>query len=132
MSDDTDTDSFDWIGSNVVVHSQPATAVYLNPHGQVVVRQEGHYGPEEDAWLYFSIENVPLIARAMLEAAGYETETTYGKPLPNSEPLSGAERQRRYRNKHNGNGDANVTELPLRPVTNGQHPSEEVLHSPSV
>jgi hypothetical protein len=92
------SDDFDWTdANNVVVHSQPATAVYLNPYGQVVVRQEGHYGPDEDQWIYVSTENVPIVTQAMLEAAGYETNLTYGKPLmlPKPEPLSGANGHRR-------------------------------------
>jgi hypothetical protein len=32
----------------VVIPHQAAIAVYFNPHGDVVIRQEGHYGPDED------------------------------------------------------------------------------------
>ncbi|MGO8842080.1 MAG: hypothetical protein ACLQF1_13405 [Methyloceanibacter sp.] len=125
MSDDTD--DFDWFDKNapIIVRSQPGIAVYLNPHDEVVIRQEGHYGPEEDRWIYITKDNVPRVVQAMLEAAGFETATTYGEPLmlPKPEPLSGAQRQKRYRNKHrNGNGNAErheSDELPLRPVTNG-------------
>jgi hypothetical protein len=36
-------------------------AVYFNPHGAVVIRQEGNY-PDEDHWVYIRIENLdPLI-----------------------------------------------------------------------
>jgi hypothetical protein len=107
------TKDFDWYGASesVVVRHQPAIAIYLNPYDEVVVRQQGQY--DEDQWVYVSTENVPILARAMLEAAGYETDQTYGKPLPKPEPLSGAERQRRYRNKRrNGERNADVTEEP--------------------
>jgi hypothetical protein len=128
-------DDFDWNPDReiIVVRSQPAIAVYLNPHDDLVIRQEGHYGPDEDQWIYITKSSVPKVVQAMLEAAGFETANTYGMPLmlPKPERLSGAERQKRYRNKHrNGNGDAPVTEsdeLPLHIVTNGYH--QEVLQA---
>jgi hypothetical protein len=98
---------------HVVVRHQPAIAVYLNPHDQVVIRQEGHYDPDEDQWIYIAPDNVPKVAQAILEAAGYETATTCGRPLlpPKPEPLTGAQRQKRYRDKHrDGDGDATVTD----------------------
>jgi hypothetical protein len=125
-------DDFDWKPNgedydSIVVKHQPAIAVYQNPHDGIVIRQEGHYGPDEDQFVVVTKDNVPRLVQAMFEAAGFETASTYGEPLllPKPEPLSGAQRQKRYRNKHrNGNGDGRVTEsdeLPLRPVTNGHH-----------
>jgi hypothetical protein len=33
-----------------------------NPRGEVVIRQEGQYHPDEDHWIYIQIENLePLI-----------------------------------------------------------------------
>ena len=32
----------------VVIPHQAAIAVYFNLHGDLVIRQEGHYGPDED------------------------------------------------------------------------------------
>src|SRR5262245_1667216 len=100
----------------IVIRSQPAIAVYLNPNNAVVIRQEGHF--DEDHWIYITRENVPKLVHALLEAASFET----GEPLAlsKSEPLTAAERQRRYRNrKRNKNSDASVTErdeLQLRVV----------------
>jgi hypothetical protein len=55
----TDTSpDFDWNPRNddddhsIVVRGQPAIAVYLNSHDEVVIRQEGHYGPDEDNFVY--------------------------------------------------------------------------------
>jgi hypothetical protein len=110
------SDEFNWreVDDNecIIVRHQPAIAVYLNPHGGVVIRQEGHYGPDEDQCIFITRDNVPTLTHALLEAAGFETADTFGEPLvlPKSEPLSAAERQRRYRNKkRDGNGDATVT-----------------------
>jgi hypothetical protein len=80
------------------------------------------YGPHEDQSIFVTKDNAPKLVQAMLEAAGFETATTFGDSLllPKPEPISGAQRQKRYRNKHcNGNGDARVTdrdELPLHLV----------------
>ena len=51
------TKDFDWYGDSesVVVRHQPAIAVYLNPHGEVVIRQEGQY--DEDHWIYVTRDN---------------------------------------------------------------------------
>jgi len=123
------SDNFDWCDKPdlIIVPSQPAIAIYLNPHDAVVIRQEGHYGPDEDQWVYVTKENVPRLVQALLEAAGYETATTYGEPLmlPAPKDKTAAERMRRYRNKHRN--DTVTEELPLRPVTNGHH--QEVLQA---
>jgi hypothetical protein len=37
------SDHFDWSGEDVVLRCQPAVAVYLNPHDEVVIRQGGLY-----------------------------------------------------------------------------------------
>ena len=77
--------------------------------------------------VYIAKENVPKVAQAILEAAGFEPASTHvpALMLPKPEPLSGAARQRRHRNKQrNGNGDGHVTEsdeLPLRFGTKGQN-----------
>jgi hypothetical protein len=117
------TDDFDWCGDDdcIVVPSQPAIAVYLNSNDAVMIRQKGHYGLDEDQFVYITKVNVPKVVQALLEAAGYETATTYGEPLmpPKPEPPSGAERQKRYRNKRNGNGDASVTENGDAPLPTG-------------
>jgi hypothetical protein len=60
------SDDFCWGSDNdsIIIPHQPAIAVYFNPPGEVVIRQEGHYHPDEDHWIYIQIENLdPLIAK---------------------------------------------------------------------
>jgi hypothetical protein len=45
---------YDWSDDEIVIHSQPRTAVYTNPHGQIVIRQDVGW-PDEDHFVYFSI-----------------------------------------------------------------------------
>jgi hypothetical protein len=58
---------FDWGAGNpdIVVVSQPATAIYLNPWDQIVIRQEAETGDDDDDhFVRFTRENLPaLIAR---------------------------------------------------------------------
>lgn len=55
---------FDWLeDETVIVPSQPATAIYFNAAGDVVIRQEGDY-PGEDAFIRIRPENLaPLVKR---------------------------------------------------------------------
>ena len=54
---------FDWRDVNIVVREQAAIAVYANPNDDVVIRQAGTYGIDEDVWITVNRENpVPLIS----------------------------------------------------------------------
>jgi hypothetical protein len=105
------TKDFDWYGDSesVVVRHQPAIAVYLNPHGEVVIRQEGQY--DEDHWIYVTRDNALKVAQAILEAPDKDCEA---EPLLSApKDKTAAERMRRYRNKRrNGERNAGVTEEP--------------------
>jgi hypothetical protein len=65
--DDGDRDDgFSWKADNpdLVVPMQPATAIYLNPYGQVVIRQESPLYERDDPFVMFNVEYLPvLIAR---------------------------------------------------------------------
>ena len=65
-------DDFDWSFSNgdIAVHQQATIAVYLNPVNHVVVRQEGHYGPDEDMFVCIDPRNALAVAQAILNSAG--------------------------------------------------------------
>jgi hypothetical protein len=69
-----DPDKFDWLGDpggNVLIPTQPETAIYRNPSGQVVIlqRNEDHF--EDDPFVFFSEENLPrLIERLQGMAKG--------------------------------------------------------------
>jgi hypothetical protein len=60
-----DAEEFSWNDEDCfVVPHQAAIAVYFNPRGDVIIRQEGHYGTDEGQWIVVSKENlVPLILR---------------------------------------------------------------------
>ena len=63
-AENQDDRDFDWRDdSAIVIHEQPKTAVYLNGHDQVVIRQQGW--PEDDAWVYVSRENLPALIREL-------------------------------------------------------------------
>jgi hypothetical protein len=53
---------FDWGPENddVLVPSQPALAVYVNPWCQIVIRQEGEIF-EEDSWVIIGPAHVPAL-----------------------------------------------------------------------
>ena len=59
MSDD----KFNWGPENedVVVPEQKALAIYANPWGQVVIRQEAAWDESEDRFLVISWENLPKV-----------------------------------------------------------------------
>jgi hypothetical protein len=104
----TDTsERFDWCESeSIVLREQPATAVYINPAGDIVIRQANAYGDDDDDFIYLRPENVPALVDAILAAADAE------RPAQVDAPLTNAERQRRYRDRHRNESN----ELPLRAV----------------
>ena len=127
---------FDWNPRNdtdhsIVVRHQPAIAVYINPHDDVVIRQQDQYDDSDDHFVFVTKGNVLKVAQWMLEVAGVEAKP---QPLmlPKPEPLSGAERQRRYRDEHrNGNGyadwdesDVQRNDFPLLLVNGAEHQEE--------
>jgi hypothetical protein len=61
-----DCPDFDWDrdSDSIVVPAQPAIAVYFNPRGEVVIRQEAQLHPDEDHYVFLHIKNLPpLISR---------------------------------------------------------------------
>ena len=81
------TTDFEWQPENrdIIVQSQAALAVYLNPLEHVVVRQEGHYGPDEDAFIIVAPHNALALAQAILDAAGIaEDHLKVPESLPKS------------------------------------------------
>lgn len=64
---------FKWYSDDagsVVIQEQPITAVYSNPHGQVVLRQkaDGNY-TDEDTLAYFNPQGALAAAWALIEQA---------------------------------------------------------------
>lgn len=52
---DKDEDKFDWFtDDSVLLKRQPATAVYFNPAGDLVIRQEAEWNEEQDTFVFIS------------------------------------------------------------------------------
>jgi hypothetical protein len=69
MSRCDDDDDNVFRSENVIIHEQPMTAVYLNPKGQVVIRQRDDF--DGDRWVYFSAEHLAALMKALAEIAPY-------------------------------------------------------------
>ncbi len=116
---------FDWTDDeSIVLRDQPAIAVYVNPHGALVIRQERSWNEEEDTWIVIQRENVRLVALQMLAVLGMSADTL--PPEQTDEPnSSGAARQKRYRERQThhqspplvADGDTSVTPQSVTPIT---------------
>jgi Bacterial regulatory proteins, luxR family len=79
---------------DVVVNMQPETAVFLNRHGQIIVRQtdvrDPHFpGDDTDMWIIISREHVRAIVNALLEIephAGLFIDEDEDQPEAEPEP----------------------------------------------
>jgi hypothetical protein len=49
-------EDFDWKGLDVIIQTQPATAIYRNVHQAVVIRQEALNG-DDDQFVFFATAN---------------------------------------------------------------------------
>jgi hypothetical protein len=143
---------FDWNPNrdedhSIVVRGQPAIAVYLNPHDEVVIRQEGQYDPSEDNFVYVTKPNALIVAKAVLEAARIDVEfigpsvaklitdrtdidweaanEAFNETEAKPKDRTAAERQRRYRERHR-NGTV-TPETVMDPVTEREAPRLELV-----
>ncbi len=74
-------DDFDWRDDDaVVLQEQPATAVYVNTYGAVIVRQQNW--PDEDVHVMVRPENAKTLADAILNAARSASTAEAVKPAP--------------------------------------------------
>lgn len=62
------SDKFDWAGSNVVARSYGDIAVYINPYGDIVVRQNDPFDTD-DQLVIVPLSNAELIAETILARA---------------------------------------------------------------
>jgi hypothetical protein len=128
MSDTTE--DFDWDTDVESIVQQEVSfdtvAIYPNPRGDVVIREaQWGIGSPGDKFIVIARENALSAAQAILRAAEIEVAMADGGlsellMLPKHEPMSGAERQRSYRNRHRNDGDADrheSDELPSRTLT---------------
>jgi hypothetical protein len=93
------SDEFDWHDPSVVVRTQLAIAVYQNNHGEVVIRQEGQFGPDEEVFIVVAPANARAVAEAILREIGEEDRQAEPARLPATRDNTNAERQRRYRER---------------------------------
>jgi hypothetical protein len=121
-----DHDEFNWDDAVdcVVQQCVEGVAIYTNPHGDIVIRQERRWDEEEDIFI--------VIARGNAEAAIAEMQFAISQPanaeplqLPKPEPLTNAARQRLYRQRHRNEKSNETAELPLR-LTNGADHHQEL------
>lgn len=78
---------------NIVVRTQMAIAIYINPFGELVLRQEAPLYPDEDASVVIAPDNVPKVIEAMQQVMGIAAPTAVTK-----DPIA-VDRQRRHRRK---------------------------------
>jgi hypothetical protein len=65
-------DDFNWndASGDIVVPEQAAVAVYNNPCNDVVIRQAGRYGIDEDCFVVIDPSHALTLAKAILDKAG--------------------------------------------------------------
>ncbi len=107
MSADSNGRAWDWAdgADHTVIPEQPAIACYTNPAGAVVLRQNGAWNDDEDAWIFFAPEHAAAIAAAILETAGMvDADIAELAPEPAQDAIKpmaspAAARQKRYRQR---------------------------------
>jgi hypothetical protein len=115
MSDD----DFDWTDrEDIVVAHQGQVAVYLNPDGDVVVRQEGDWWRKDDAWIVVRPENARQLAEAILALAHPDMAPRLALPAPADR--TAAERQRRHRERKRHAHTVTVPDRDTRDCNNGK------------
>jgi hypothetical protein len=63
-------EDFNWHDDpSVVLKSQPATAIYYNPNGCIVIRQERSLAEESDPFVYITPENAVTFMEALAKRA---------------------------------------------------------------
>jgi hypothetical protein len=90
---------------DIVVAEQQPIALYLNPRGDLVIRQPGI---DEDDMIVVTLQNAPALARAILRAAGVDDEPAAAAVQPAPKDRTAAERMRRHRERQR-NGQQPVT-----------------------
>jgi len=99
---------FNWYGNeaDIVIPEQAAIAVYLNPRGDIVIRQRAEWCEEHDTVIVLAPAHASTLARAILDAAGE------GGPGLEPRDVTGASRARRYRARHRHGSRNGVTHSP--------------------
>jgi hypothetical protein len=61
---------FDWVKNedDIVLRSQPETAIYFNPHGSLVIRQRNW--PDDDAFVVINAESIDRFIDKLTDIIG--------------------------------------------------------------
>jgi hypothetical protein len=62
-------EEFDWTGDNVVLLEQPATAVYFNRDGDLVIRQRATF-QDDDPAIFITAGNIDRFLDKLCDACG--------------------------------------------------------------
>lgn len=63
-------DDFNWANDDsIVLREQPATAIYTNKHGTLVIRQKGEWDADQDSFTFITPENAVIFMEALAEVA---------------------------------------------------------------
>ena len=63
------TSEFNWNeNDSIVIRKMDAVAVYQNPHGQIVIRQENEYG-DGDSIIVVNLDGARILAAALVKEA---------------------------------------------------------------
>jgi hypothetical protein len=108
----TDEAEFDWRDAQdegaIVQQSVLRVAVYTNPHDDVVIRQERDEYDERDTFIIIGKGNLLAVITKLHELAiALEVD---GPIVTKRKPLTSAERQRRYRERHKRNAEGDDDE----------------------
>lgn len=65
-----DEDEFNWHNDDsIVLREQPATAIYTNRHGTLVIRQKAEWDAEHDTFAFVTPENAIVFMEALAKVA---------------------------------------------------------------
>jgi hypothetical protein len=91
----------EWDDDPPIIYEQPGCWAYWNTHGQLVLRQRGEVF-EDDPFLIFSVEHIPVLIRTLQQMLEFSKDYVPEPEAETAEPLTSAERQRRYRQRRRG------------------------------
>ncbi|MBX4884071.1 hypothetical protein [Rhizobium bangladeshense] len=63
-------EDFDWKGPDVIIQTQPGTAIYRNVHQAVVIRQEAMNGDDDQFVFFATADDVRTLITALQREIG--------------------------------------------------------------
>jgi hypothetical protein len=68
--EEASSEDFNWHDDDsIVLREQPATAIYTNKHGVLVIRQKGDWDAEQDTFAFITPENAVIFMEAFAKVA---------------------------------------------------------------